>query len=208
MSRTGLWLIGRILLKRLIKRWMWAVSLTDFLKEMTDPPIAVKRNELNFFRQIDNNVTFLVLSTESITCSPTARRWTPSASAASGRTRWWSTSSSASTSTSSPTAAGGARGTWTRRTTRSPSSSSSPSSSRWPWWRWWSGAANGATSWPSVRRTWTGRARSEGRRRPRGGVRWTRDVLLQELLCFSWSFHSSSRRDCWCWTADAELIQR
>lgn len=117
---------------------------------MTDPLIAIKRKRADFLHDISNDVRFVCVSSESITSSPSARRWTPCASAASGRTRRWSASSSASTDTSSPTALWSGWCSPTRRTTRSPSSSSSPSSSRWPWWRWWSGAASAATSWPRV----------------------------------------------------------
>ncbi len=125
---------------------------------------------------------FCFSSSESITSSPSARRWTPSASAASGRTRQWSTSSSTSTSTSSPTAAWSTWCSSTRRTTRSCSSSSSLSSSRCSWWCWWSGAASGATFWPSV---WW-RKRSDGQKQPpdltKESVCWTPSDLLQILL--------------------------
>lgn len=120
------------------------------LKEMADPLIAIRRKRADFLQDISNNVRFVCVSSESITSSPSARRSTPSASAASGPTRRWSASSSASTAASSPTARWSGWCSPTRRTTRSSSSSSSPSSSRWPWWRWWSGAASAATSWPSA----------------------------------------------------------
>ncbi len=150
--------------------------------------------------QITNNVRFLLLSSESITSSPSARRWTPSASAASGRTRQWSTSSSTSTSTSSPTAAWSTWCSSTRRTTRSCSSSLSLSSSRWPWWCWWSGAASGATFWPSV---WW-RKRSDGQKQPpdltkEQSVCWTPSDLLQI------SSRSYSRAECL--LNSAELLQ-